>query len=357
MRRFSLMALPAMLAVPACGARTPLEPSPPQERPSLCSAPLVSCDGRCIDTRSDMTNCGACGRACSITAPSVAVCEQSRCVATLYDGPVIDPSHLALNSEAVYWSNLYEILTAPLQGGAVTTLVEKANGVLALAVDASSLYWAQMDGDLLKLPLGGGSPSTLASGPGLHAAIAIALSHESVYWAPRAVMRVPLDGSPATTVASEEATALATDETNVYWMASGSVKKEPLMGGVITTLAKGQFFGAALVVNRVDAVWASAGSMGTVDEVSLAGGVTKTLVPAQSYLDDVTADEEHVYWAIDSGSVSPIQAIPVGGGAARTVFSPRDGYIPSRILVDATSVYWILVTGDGRAKVMKATPK
>lgn len=43
-----------------------------------CAAPLTACSGRCVNTATDATNCGACGAACAGATP---MCAASRCAA------------------------------------------------------------------------------------------------------------------------------------------------------------------------------------------------------------------------------------------------------------------------------------
>nr|MBK7065077.1 hypothetical protein [Deltaproteobacteria bacterium] len=43
---------------------------------SVCPSPLLSCNQRCADPRTDRENCGACGRSCSTGN----VCQNGACV-------------------------------------------------------------------------------------------------------------------------------------------------------------------------------------------------------------------------------------------------------------------------------------
>jgi hypothetical protein len=74
----------------------------------------------------------------------------------------------------------------------------------------------------MKVPLAGGTPTTLYSGPGQAILLAIAIDETSVYWTDYSigtVMRVPLGGGTATTLASGQSNPLpiAVNATGVYW--------------------------------------------------------------------------------------------------------------------------------------------
>jgi hypothetical protein len=156
-------------------------------------------------------------------------------------------------------------------GGTPTALVTRP--VQSFAVDARSLYWTNADpgcpvdggpctpnAKVMKMPLGGGIATTLAS-ESLESATdwagEIAVDATSVYWIKHgsgftlgptlAVRKVPLDGGTVTTLASESwvvgGGAIFIDATNVYWSEAivdpfhqgplcdlGRVVKAPLAG-------------------------------------------------------------------------------------------------------------------------------
>jgi hypothetical protein len=131
----------------------------------------------------------------------------------------------------------------PLAGGTPAVVTSGWNAISAIAVDETSVYLLDAGpaqsghGTVAKVPLGGGAPVTLATGqtflmgPGTDSnwGIALAVDASSVYWGTAgtqaenysdgAVMKVPLTGGPPVTVALGQisVSGLAVDETSVYW--------------------------------------------------------------------------------------------------------------------------------------------
>jgi len=95
-----------------------------------------------VDTQSDNNNCGACGSVCAAPSPSTAQCNRGLCLVTLASGQ--DPGSIALDGTSIYWTNT----GAPLTEEAA-------------------------DGKVMKMPLGGGVPTALASGQKFPGGIAV----------------------------------------------------------------------------------------------------------------------------------------------------------------------------------------
>jgi hypothetical protein len=82
---------------------------------------------------------------------------------------------IAVDATSVYWVD-GNVMKVPIGGGAVTTLAV-ANTQGSIAVDATSVYWADTGG-LMKIPIGGGTPEMVASRMDI---AAIALDSVNVY--------------------------------------------------------------------------------------------------------------------------------------------------------------------------------
>ena len=244
---------------------------------------------------------------------------------TLASGPA--SSGIAVDATSVYWTtNLYRnasVMRVPLGGGAPITLATGQNSPPGVAVDATSVYWTNCStllnprahrprlDSVMKLPLGGGTiPTPLASYQVTPCAIAIAVDATNVYWTGSSgtVMKVPVNGGTPATLASsqDQPEAIAVDGTSVYWTngvsPNGAVMKMPLNGGTPTTLAASQNDPAAIAVDSTSVYWTTSLG-GTVMKVSLDGGTTTLLVSGQNSPQDIAVDATSVYWTTHGGTV------------------------------------------------------
>jgi hypothetical protein len=143
---------------------------------------------------------------------------------------------MAMDATNIYFP-LYDILKIPIAGGTPVTVAPTMQNVAALTVDAVNVYWLETDTAVVKSPLAGGIPTTLASIPA-----------------------VDLPGSLPT------GAWMAVDDTNIYWVTtpaaatdttrSSVVAKVPIAGGSVTTLAVNRSEMRGLGVNSTSVVWA-----------------------------------------------------------------------------------------------------
>ncbi len=160
------------------------------------------------------------------------------------------PLAIAVDRTSVYWANSGRgsppqsgsIMKADLDGNHVATLASGQHNPVAITIDATSVYWVTsgtvanptIGGTVMKLPLGGGAPTTLASAKG---PTGIAVDSSGVYFADQAggtVLRVPIGGGSPVTLASGQdgPTGVAVDATSIYWM-----NYAPSVGGAIAKVA------------------------------------------------------------------------------------------------------------------------
>jgi hypothetical protein len=149
-----------------------------------------------------------------------------------------DPWSLAVNATGAYWSEGSEtgvdfVMSVPLVGGTLATVAIAQNGAGNLALDASSIYWTTSDGAVVKNALGGGTPTTLASGQvgGALAVCATAVFLDADYNCGdgcdnAAILQIPIDGGAVMTLATAPTISegMAVDATSVYW-SDGSIER------------------------------------------------------------------------------------------------------------------------------------
>jgi len=222
----------------------------------------------------------------------------------------------------------------------------------AVAVDSTSVYWTDPAvGAVMKVPIGGGAPTTLASGPDFgegspYGGFSIVLDATSVYWLNAGeladgggdgfVVKVPLDGGTATTFLSGQGLYgdIAVDATSVY-------------------------FATTVCPNDGGNCECDGGSCPTAFlKMPIDGGAPTTLASiGPSFPLEFAVDDTSLYWT-DCGSCTGavpggdglVMKVPLAGGSPTTLASGQRG--PGAIAVDATSVYWTAYDG-----LMKLTPK
>lgn len=229
------------------------------------------------------------------------------------------------------------VVSVSLGGGARSTLLSDTDyGPLGFAFDSSNLYWSEGCGphlcELWQQPLAGGAPKLIAGDTGLPGgggpAPLVADSHnlyysDAVHVVPDAgqdepivsgIYQVPIGGGMIKTlVPGVDATDLASDATNVYFLYSSTATD----GAVVSQLAS----------------------------VPIGGGPTTTLATtatgSQNYsLSALVVDGTDLYWV----TATDVMRVPSGGGAPVSIAS---GQTPFAIAVDSASVYWTNMTNPG----------
>jgi hypothetical protein len=305
---------------------------------------------------------------------------------------VTAPFGIAVDSTTVYVSQVFPspLMTVPVGGGAASPLgVLQAEGH-GIAVDERRLYWS--DGQfLLACDKSNCTGSTVMLAAAQIGVLAIALDATNIYWTatgpgPSRVMKMdknggtPVDGGTSMDGGSvdgggagdgsaasadgnsaagspvEIATAgwpynVAVDATNVYWIdqiqPGSGVLKAPIAGGPAVQLAVSDPIEPMGLALDDDNVYFANGE-GTVFEVSKNGGPTHVVLSnLGQFPAGLATDATNLYVAASTKVVS----IPLGGGAAHTLATGIAG--AGGIALDATSVYVTDDEGDAVVRVAK----
>jgi hypothetical protein len=139
------------------------------------------------------------------------------------------PWDIALDATNVYWTSTVDgVMKAPKGGGAATALSTPGPTLptAGIAVNATNVYWgSQFPAGVSTVPVQGGPQSVVYAETMATAAGALALEETSLYWADmsNAVHAGPLGGGTAVTLATgqSEVNAIAVDATSVYLLVNG----------------------------------------------------------------------------------------------------------------------------------------
>jgi hypothetical protein len=328
----------------------------------------------CLDTMADAHNCGACGHDCGGGA-----CVAGRCQSVVLVSAPTGP--FALDATSIYfaepgpWNSMSPvgvIMKVAKAGGPVTTLASGRDNPGAVAVDATHVYWTEATG-LYKLPLSGGATPVALDAYNMDTA-SIAADSKNVYWddGTGEVVGIPIAGGtlsifspvPQQQTFPAAATTIAVDPSNLYWMIghpTTSVMREAIGGGTAAALVTSNYL-RGLAVDGADAYYAD-DSVGTIMRVAIDGGTPTTLASDQTGPAAIALDPDFVYWTNAGQAESPTGA-PIGpsnatglsvmkvsraGGPPVTLESNQNS--PGFIAVDATSVYFC--TADSLRKIAK----
>lgn len=336
----------------------------------------------CGDVSSDPNNCGSCGHICTATGQANAVCAGGSCAQqlalALYQA---NPSGIVVDATNAYWVNASRsddnddysipgsVVSVPLGGGSPDTIAANQNQAWSIAINSTNIYWTDLgyptdDGAGMITPLSGGvytidlSTGTMSSvAPELTDPGPLAISSSTAYWISTLdgnVYSAPLTGGTPSTFANSQTgyLAIATDANNVYWIDGNGLVKEPQAGGAIVTLSTEIDGTVGLAVDDRNVYWTTeiANSSGMILQMPLDGGTTITIATDLEDPVAVTSDGTNIYWVTQGDGT--VQRAPIGGGKVVTLASQQDE--PVAITVDNTSVYWVTLE-DGT--VMKQTPK
>jgi hypothetical protein len=175
----------------------------------------------------------------------------------------------------VYWiEGDGHVMAVPSEGGDAVVLASEQGQLHDIAVDEASVYWTAeansvAEGGVFKTSLSGGDVIPLVSAPEARYATGIAVDGTSVYWTnsamPGALYKIPIEGGTPTTVLGNLVFggALAIDDRSVYWVTSlnsGSVAKLSFDDGTVVGLASAQTLPQSIAVDSTSVYWTNSDS-------------------------------------------------------------------------------------------------
>jgi hypothetical protein len=242
--------------------------------------------------------------------------------------------------------------------------------VYSFQIDATNAYALvdNINGDdsttVMKVPLAGGTPVTLANDP--QYATALAVSPGALYWVdpsgPQSevdassnstglVMSVPLVGGNAAPVATEQAfpSNIAVDSSGVYWVNQSVCNAFPCQStvGTVVMLATGSTTPVtlatlpaqpgAMALDATNVYWGTNdGRVMTIAKSATGGGTATTLAYYETNVGSLVVAGGNVYWTTGTGD---IMKTPVTGGATTAVLVSSDEI--ASLATDGTSLYWV----------------
>jgi hypothetical protein len=176
------------------------------------------------------------------TSGSVAKVGLSGGTPTTFASGQNTPSGLAVSGSKVFWSDYgaNAVMEDATSGGSASLFQLTSAGPLAMAADATNVYWVAgsgSEGTLFQAPVGGGAPTPVTS---VGLVNGIAVDATSLYFTDGSeVNKVPIGGgSPNPLASCLGADGVAVDSSNVYFAcSSGDIIRVGVNGGVPVTLA------------------------------------------------------------------------------------------------------------------------
>jgi hypothetical protein len=244
-----------------------------------------------------------------------------------------EPGPLAVDATNVYWlnsgnfgprmDNTGTVMKVSKGGGTPVQLSIMIAAIdLSLSADPTRLYFAGQAGAVTQLAIVGGAEGKLAQDPVTEASGFVAVDATNVYWTttanpstmrPGDVLAVPLGGGTLTTLASrvDSASGIAVDATSAYWVegpglgaggkdSTQNLMQVPLGGGTPVTLATaklGQGMLGTVAVDATTAYWTTFQERAPILSVPLGGGTPTTLATTDGDTLGVVVDSTSLYWA------------------------------------------------------------
>jgi len=338
--------------------------------PDACPPGSVACGPICADLGTDPKNCGACGADCEGTT-----CEGGQCTMVFVQGAI--PVALAVDATNLYWTNGSSspehgmLMKVPKSGGQQPTpLAFNQYQPGGLAVSATDAYWSTNapDAGIMTMPTLGGAPK-LVVGNLLDGIQRVAIDTQRVYWAsdyaPGVLAAAPLDGGAPTVLAANQASPhdFAIGATHLYWTVETGIMRMPLGGGPPEALATARK-PTALAIDGASVYWLELGTPGgqyldgALVKMPLGGGPQTVLASGLRWTSSLALDATYAWWT-NAGTQSSgftdgtVMRVPLAGGPVVTLATKQN--LCRGLVLDAKRAYWINDASGVPGLIMRAT--
>lgn len=313
---------------------------------------LTDCGGNCVDTNTDVDNCGGCAQPCpsGLNLNGVASCKAATCVMQCFNGyadcnnMAVDGCETGIDSDTNNCGACGYFCDTQCNNGVCTwtTVVSGLKNPFEIALDATDVYFSDAGG-IQTVPKGGGVPTPLS--PVSAFVGAITLDATRVYWTDQGkgeVRSVPKAGGSFFVHdygAVNQLSGVAVDANNIYWATGlgGAVYSAPLAGGAPVPLATGQQYTWAVAVDGTNVVWTQATPMGGVWRYPLGGPPMAQLVAGATVPNHMAVANGVAYYTDDQN----LWSVPIAGGAV-TVLAPNVPATVVDVVTDGINVYWLV---------------
>ncbi|MFH2007580.1 MAG: kelch repeat-containing protein [bacterium] len=221
-------------------------------------------------------------------------------------------------------------------------------GTSRIFVDATGVYWTDWtNGFVYTVPHGGGTPVAIA--PGQSEAFGLVGDGSYIYFTTSGVgdiKKVPVGGGAVTTMASlgysNYPLHIRLVGSDLYWdnPNSGTIKTMPVSGGTPVDVTSGLGHPYGMAVDSTNAYW-TCDTCGTVGKAPLSGGSPVILASGQTSPYDVAVDATNIYW--NTYTDGTVMKLLLSGGTPTALASGYDWV--GQIEVDSGQVYFAATTG------------
>lgn len=293
-------------------------------------------------------------------AISANLCTQT--IVTLATG-LSNPNGVNIDSNCVYWIEYGSgsLKKVPVSGGSVTTLVSGLNSPTGLVLGVNDAYFGENVGlnaaRIKKVSKMGGSVTTIVSN--LYSISKLCFDNDYIYFTDfegGKIQKLPISGGSVTTLSSQTSSpsGIIVDSNFVYWVEftnPGALKKVSKTGGSTTTLSNNSnTIGIAIDNNYV--YWAENvySNQGKINKVPVGGGSNIILAGGLNYAWDLCIDNNNAYW-VEYRTNGAIKQASLNGGNIQTIVNNVNE--PVSIVSDDSYVYWIERNGGSNGSLKK----